>query len=113
MNLDPAVDGVGGCKRTSGFGAAVVDEEGFGGNMVDLFVGLGVGALYVTLGLGREFGRASGEEIVWWRSERLDCALRGRWGENDTRRKASVIFGRAFSESEAEDELEECSGEMT
>ena len=78
--------------------------------MVDRFPGLGVGKLCNTpaFGLGRGFDRASGEEATWWRS---GCALRGRLGEKETRRRASVILGRGVSESEAEDELEEWRGE--
>lgn len=43
LNLDPAVDGVGGWRRTCGFEIAADDEEGLGGNILDRFAGLGVG----------------------------------------------------------------------
>lgn len=80
------------------------------------FAGLGVGALYDVFVFGSGLVCASGDGAGWWcrESDRFDCALLGLFGENETRRRASESLGRddgLWSESDAEDELEECSGE--
>lgn len=82
VNLDPAVDGVGGCILTS------AGNEAW---MIDRLDGRGVGTfidLSVISAATRWPERAIGDVGL------KPCALRGRLGENETWRRWSVNLGR-------------------